>query len=79
MDQYIAVAPIADEEAEPASRIEPLDSPRDSKAVAIVVRTIVVRTIVVIAFGHVVLGIMVALAEDRVRDKGFGVSRRTSG
>ena len=72
MDQHITLALIADQEAETASRIEPFDPPGDSEAIAIVV-----ATVIIIAFGHAVPGIAAAFAEDCVRDKGFGNSRRT--
>lgn len=77
MDQHIAVALLADQETEPASRIEPFDPPGNPEAIAVVMTAVIIIAFGIIAFGNPVPGVIAALAENCVRDKGFGKSRRT--
>ena len=77
MDQHIALALLADEKAEAASRVEPFDPACDMEAVAIVVRAIVVSIAVGGAGGIVAFAIFIARVQDGMRNNGLSISRRT--
>ena len=77
MNEHIAVALVADQKTEAASRVEPFNPAGNMETVAIVMMAIILSMVIRAAGRTVAFAIVIARAKNGVRDNRLSISRRT--